>query len=58
MVSEASSSIITMPKFVGFQMCLPFTRSTYFDRIEMAAQSAYGQNAGDLTSMPTLMPDT
>ena len=47
-----------MPRFDGFQRCRPSTRITYFDVIEMAEQSAYGQNAGERTSMPTLMPET
>src|SRR6187402_2512312 len=56
-VSEASTSIATMPKFDGFQMCRPSTRSTYFDVMEIAEQSAYGQMAGERTSMPMLMPE-
>jgi hypothetical protein len=47
----------TTPKFDGFQMCRPSTRSTYFDVIEIAEHNAYGQNAGERTSMPTLMPE-
>ena len=47
----------TMPKFDGFQRCRPSTRSTYFEVIEIAAHSAYGQNAGERTRMPTLMPE-
>ena len=46
-----------MPKFDGFQMWRPSTRITYFDVIEMAEHSAYGQNAGERISMPTLMPE-
>ena len=38
--SAASTSIITMPKFEGFQMCRLSTRSTYFDVIEIAEHSA------------------
>ena len=57
-VSAASSSIATMPKLVGFQMWRPPTRRTYFEVIEIAEQSAYGQNAGERTRMPTLMPET
>ena len=45
-----------MPKFEGFHRWRPSRRSTYFDVIEIAEQSAYGQNAGERTSMPTLMP--
>ena len=45
-----------MPKFDGFQRCRPLTRSTYFDVIEIAEHSAYGQKAGERTRMPTLMP--
>src|SRR3989337_3079808 len=57
-VSDASSSIATIPKLVGFQMWRSLTRRTYFEVIEIAAHSAYGQNAGDRTRMPTLIPDT
>ena len=39
-VSAASTSIATMPKLDGFQMWRPSTRSTYFDVIEIAEQSA------------------
>jgi hypothetical protein len=46
-----------MPKLDGFQMCRPSTRSTYFDVIEIAEQSAYGQIAGERTSMPMLIPE-
>src|SRR5215213_8059848 len=56
-VSDASTSIATMPKFDGFQMWRPLTRSTYFDVIEIAEQRAYGHTAGDRTSMPMLMPE-
>ena len=45
-VSDARTSIATMPKFVGLQRCRPSTRIAYFEVIEMAEQSAYGQNAG------------
>ncbi len=47
-----------MPKLVGFQMCRSPIRRTYFEVIEIAAQRAYGQNAGERTRMPTLIPDT
>ena len=57
-VSAASTSIATMPRFDGLKMCRPSTRIRYFDVIEMAAQSAYGQYSGDRTRMPTLMPET
>src|SRR5262245_61192531 len=56
-VSDARTSIATMPKLDGFQMCRPFTRSTYFDVMEIAEHSAYGQIAGERTSMPMLMPE-
>ena len=56
-VPEASNSIITMPKFDGFQRWRPPTRSTYFEVIEIAAHSAYGQNAGERIRMPTLIPE-
>ena len=56
-VSGASTSIATMPKFEGFQRWRPSTRRTYFEVMEMAEHSAYGQIAGDRTSMPTLMPE-
>ena len=39
-VSEASTSIATMPKLDGFQMWRPSTRRTYFEMIEIAAHSA------------------
>ena len=42
-VSGARNSITEMPKFDGFQMWRPLMRSTYFDMIEIAAHSAYGQ---------------
>ena len=38
--SGASTSMATIPKFDGFHRCRPSTRSTYFDVMEMAAQSA------------------
>src|SRR3954469_498794 len=57
-LSLASTSIATMPRFDGFQMWRPSTRMRYFDVIEIAAHSAYGQKAGDRTSIPTLIPDT
>ena len=56
-VSGASTSIATMPKLDGFQRWRPSTRSTYFEVIEIAEHSAYGQIAGERTSMPTLMPE-
>jgi hypothetical protein len=46
-----------MPKFVGFQMCRPFARRTYFDMTESTAPSAYGQSIGDRTRMEMLMPE-
>src|SRR5918993_798480 len=57
-VSEARTSIATMPRFDGFQRCRPSTRIRYLDVIEIAEHSAYGQKSGERTSMPTLMPDT
>ena len=45
-VSEASTSMATMPRFDGFQMCRPSTRSTYFEVIEIAAQSGVGPELG------------
>ena len=55
-VSGAKKSKTEMLKFEGFQMWRPFTRRTYFDMMETMAQTAYGQNAGDRTRMPTLIP--
>src|SRR6185295_14516253 len=55
-VSGARNSNTQIPKFDGFQRCRPFTRSTYFDMIESTLARAYGQNAGERKSMPTLMP--
>ena len=55
-VSGARNSIAEIPKFDGFQMWRPLTRSTYFDMIEIALHKAYGQKAGERTRMPTLMP--
>ncbi len=56
-VKGARNNIALTPKFDGFQMWRPFTRRTYFDVIEIALHRAYGQNAGDLTRMPTLIPE-
>ena len=56
-VSAASTSIATMPRFDGFQMCRPSTRIRYFDEIEIAEHNAYGQISGDRTSMPIEMPE-
>ena len=56
--SGASTSIATIAKLVGLNRCRPPTRITYFEVIAIAEVSANGQNAGDRTSMPTLMPDT
>ncbi len=36
----------------------PLTRMTYFEAMAIMLHSAYGQNAGERTRMPTLMPDT
>ena len=55
-VSGARNTSTEIPKFDGFQMCRPFTRSTYFDMIETTAHTRYGHTAGDRTRMPTLMP--
>ena len=45
-----------IPKFDGFQMWRSWTRSTYFEVIEIKAHKAYGQKAGERTRMPTLIP--
>ena len=45
-----------MPKFDGFQIWRPLMRNTYLDMMEIAAHRAYGQNAGERTRIPTLMP--
>ena len=47
-----------MPRFDGLKMWRPSTRIRYFDVIEIAEHSAYGQYSGDRTRMPTLMPVT
>ncbi len=39
-VPEARTNMATMPKLDGFQMCRSWTRSTYFEVMEMSAQSA------------------
>jgi hypothetical protein len=39
-VPEARTNIATMPKLDGFQMCRSWTRSTYFEVIEISAQRA------------------
>src|SRR5438093_3004340 len=54
--SPATNSIAQMPKLDGFHKWRPLTRKTYFERIEIAAQSPYGHNAGERIRMPTLMP--
>src|SRR5262245_30683793 len=54
--SRAISSITAIPKFEGFQRCLPFHRMTYFDVIAMALVSANGHHSGERIRMPTLMP--
>src|SRR5689334_10237708 len=56
-VSGASSSSATMQKFEGFHKWRSFTRSTYFDMIERTLHNAYGQNAGERSRIPTLMPE-
>ncbi len=53
---EARISMAQMPKLEGFQMCRPRTRSAYFEVMESALHSAYGQKAGERSRMPTLMP--
>jgi len=55
-VSGARNSIAEIPKFEGFQICRPFTRKTYFEVIESTLHKTYGQNAGERTKMPTLIP--
>ena len=55
-VSPARNSITEMPKLDGFHRWRPLTRNTYFDVIEIALHSAYGQKAGERIRMPTLMP--
>ncbi len=55
-VAGASSTIALTPKFVGFQMCRPFSRSTYFERIEMKLVKKYGHMNGDRMRMPALIP--
>src|SRR5215213_5485232 len=54
--SGARNSNTQMPKFDGFQRCRPFTRNTYFDMIESTLHNAYGQNAGERSRIPTLIP--
>src|SRR3954470_2899164 len=56
-VAGARNSIAAIPKLDGFQMCRPFTRSTYLDVMVMALQRAYGQKYGERTRIPTLMPE-
>src|SRR5215217_8867000 len=56
-VSGARNSNTQIPKFDGFQRCRPFTRSTYFDMIEITLHKAYGQNAGERSRIPTLIPE-
>src|SRR5215216_1858364 len=56
-VSGARNNNTHIPKFDGFQRCRPFTRSTYFDMIEITLHKAYGQNAGERSRIPTLMPE-
>src|SRR6476660_7593593 len=56
-VSGARNNNTQIPKFDGFQRCRPFTRNTYFDMIERTLHNAYGQNAGERSSMPTLIPE-
>src|SRR5687768_12825218 len=54
-VGARKSSALT-PKFDGFQRCRPFTRSTYFDVIEIRLPSQYGHKNGERTRIPTLIP--
>jgi hypothetical protein len=39
-MSAAKNNNTAIPKFDGFQMCLPFTRRTYFDIIEITLHKA------------------
>src|SRR6185369_8486468 len=55
-VSGARNRIRLTPRFDGFHRWRPRKRRTYFDAIEMNAQSAYGHRNGDRSRMPTLMP--
>src|SRR6185369_7746840 len=54
--SGANSNSTQIAKFDGFHKWRPFHRITYFDVIEIALHSAYGQKAGERIRMPTLMP--
>src|SRR5678816_247753 len=56
-VSGARNNNTQIPKFDGFQRWRPFTRNTYFDMIESTLHNAYGQNAGERSRMPTLIPE-
>ena len=56
-VCGARNSTALTPRFDGFHRCRPFTRSTYFDRIEIRLAKKYGHRNGDRTRMPTLMPE-
>src|SRR4026209_2628974 len=56
-VSGASNSNAQIPKLDGFHKCRSFARSTYFDMIETTLHNAYGQNAGERSRIPTLMPE-
>ena len=56
-VCGARKSTALTPRFDGFHRCRPFTRSTYFDRIEIRLAKKYGHRNGDRTRMPTLMPE-
>src|SRR5215213_3232388 len=55
--SGASNSIAQMAKFDGFHRWRPLQRITYFDVIEIALASANGQNAGERSRMPMLIPE-
>src|SRR6202789_899433 len=54
--SAAKKSIMQMPKLDGFQIWRFFTRRTYFEVMAITEHSAYGQNAGERSRIPTLMP--
>ena len=57
-VAGARKSIAQTPRLEGFHKCLPRSRIAYFDVMEITLHSAYGQNAGERISIPTLIPDT
>ena len=55
-VAGARNAAALTPKFVGFQRWRPFTRSTYFEVIEIRLVRKYGHNRLERTRMPALMP--